>query len=594
MRANLQQRFNKRLPKNEITEAVLQFKKIFHSIGIFTAIINLLMLVPSIYMMQVYDRVLASKNDFTLLMLTAICVGMFALMSALEHVRSMVIIGMGNKIDRDLNKRIFTAAFEQNLKNSGINAGQAMADLATIRQFVTGQGIFAFFDAPWFPIFLIVLFIFNFWVGIFALVAVALLIGVTVLNEKVSKKTLSEANEVSIQSNQSMTNNLRNAEVIEAMGMLENLRNHWLGLHGKYIELQSEASKQAAFFMAITKFLRIAIQSTTIGFAAFLVIKAQMTPGMMIASTFLVGRATAPLEMIIGVWKQWSGVLSAYDRLRGLMEQNPVRPESMSLPKPQGELAVEHLTAGPPGSNKPIIRNVSFGLKPGDVMGLVGPSGSGKSSLARLLVGVWLPMSGSVRLDGADIFHWNKAELGPHIGYLPQDIELFAGTISQNIARFGEVDAQKVIKAAQMAGVHEMILRFPEGYDTKIGDAGVGLSGGQRQRIGLARALFGEPSFLILDEPNSNLDEAGEAALSQSIQKLREQGKTVILISHRPSIITITNKLLVLRDGTVAAFGPTDQVLNSITKKQQTAKQLPETSASDSTTPGQDATPPKA
>ena len=572
MRPNIQNRMRQMIPQNEIIEALLKFKKTFHSIGAFTACINLLMLVPSIYMMQVYDRVLASRNDFTLLMLSVMALGLYALISVLEQIRSMVVIRIGGKMDAYLNKRIYTAAFEQNLKRSGVNAGQALNDLTTIRQFVTGNGMFAFFDAPWFPVYLLVIFLFNFWLGVFALVSTILLVSLAWINELVSKKPLSEANNLAVQSSTVATNNLRNAEVIEAMGMLPNMRSRWYAMHEKFLALQAEASQKASTVTAITKFVQISTQSLILGVAAFLVIKGEVTPGMMIAASILLGRAISPVQQIIGVWKQWSGVVSAYKRLDNLLVDNPVRTAGMELPAPKGQLSVEAVTAAPPGSQVAILKNVSFGLNVGDVMGLIGPSGSGKSTLARLLVGVWPSAMGKVRLDGADIYQWNKDELGPNIGYLPQDIELFAGTISENIARFGNVDADQVIEAAQTAGVHDMILRLPEGYNTKIGDGGAGLSGGQKQRIGLARALYGNPAFLVLDEPNSNLDDVGEIALTQAVLKLRQSGKTIILISHRPNIIRVTNKLLMLRDGLVAAFGPTEEVLKSLAQAQQEAQ----------------------
>lgn len=561
------------IPKSEITEALLQFKKIFRSIGAFTACINLLMLAPSIYMMQVYDRVLASQNEFTLYMLSAMILGLYALISVLEHLRSMVVIRVGGKIDAFLNQRVYTAAFEQNLKQTGVNAGQALNDLTTIRQFVTGNGMFAFFDAPWFPVYLLVIFIFNFWLGVFALVSTLLLLTLAWVNEIVSRKPLAEANSLAVQSSSTATNNLRNAEVIEAMGMLPQLRNRWFDMHKKFLQLQAEASQKAATVTAVTKFVQISTQSLILGVAALLVIKGQVTAGMMIAASILLGRAISPVQQVIGVWKQWSGVVSAYKRLNELLASNPPRQAGMSLPVPNGQLLVETITAAPPGGQVAILKNISFGLNPGDIMGLIGPSGSGKSTLARLLVGVWPAAMGKVRLDGADVYQWNKDELGPHIGYLPQDIELFAGSISENIARFGEVDPEKVIQAATLAGVHDMILHFPQGYDTRVGDAGSGLSGGQKQRIGLARALYGLPAFLVLDEPNSNLDDVGEQALSQAILKLRQMGKTVILISHRPNIIRVTNKLLMLRDGMVAAFGPTEQVLKAMSEAQNQAAQ---------------------
>lgn len=556
------------MPKNEITEALMEFKKIFITIGVFSAVINLLMLVPSFYMLEVYDRVLSSRNEYTLLMLTLMMLGLYALTAVLEHIRSMVVIRIGGRLDSFLNNRVYTAAFEQNLKKSGVNAGQALNDLTTIRQFVTGNGLFAFFDAPWFPIYMLVIFMFNFWVGVFALCSVAVLIVLAWVNELVSKKALTEANTIAVNSSNIATNNLRNAEVIEAMGMLPNLRARWFEMHKQFLSLQAEASQRAAAVSAVTKFVQISVQSLILGLGAVLVIEGSMTGGGMIAGSILLGRALSPVQMIIGVWKQWRGVMSSYERLTHLLISNPPRKPGMSLPAPRGDVSVEAITAAPPGSQNAVLKNVTFALNAGDTLGIIGPSGSGKSSLARLLVGVWPSAMGTVRIDGADVYRWNKDELGPSMGYLPQDIELFAGTISENIARFGDVDPEKVIKAAQMAGVHEMILHFPQGYDTPIGDAGSGLSGGQKQRLGLARALYGDPTVVVLDEPNSNLDDAGEAALTRAIMAMRKAGSTVVIISHRPSILQTTNKLLLMRDGMVQAFGPTDQVLKALAQAQ--------------------------
>ena len=550
------------MPKNEITEALVKFKKVFYAI--FTACINILMLVPSIYMLEVYDRVLVSRNETTLYVLSFMTLGLFALISVLEYIRSMVVIRIGAKMDTFLNNRVYTAAFEQNLRSTGVNAGQALNDLTTIRQFVTGNGMFAFFDAPWFPIYLLVIFVFNFWMGLFAFVSVALLVGLAWLNEIVSRKPLSEANSTAIRSSNMATNNLRNAEVIEAMGMLPNMRKRWYSQHIKFLKLQAEASQKASRISSVTKFVRIAVQSLILGVGALLVIMGDVTSGMMIAGSILLGRALAPVEQIIAVWRQWSSVVAAYHRLQKLLLDNPPREAGMELPRPEGALSVEGVTAAPPMVGVAVLKSVSFQINPGDCLGVIGPSGSGKSTLARLLVGVWRAAVGKVRLDGADVFLWNKDELGPHMGYLPQDIELFAGTISENIARFGDVDSEQVVAAAKLAGVHELILRLPEGYDTPIGDGGLGLSGGEKQRLGLARALYGEPSLIVLDEPNSNLDDIGEIALTQAIIRLRQMRKTVILISHRPNIIRETNKLLVLRDGMVSAFGPTDQVLKDL------------------------------
>ena len=562
----------KNLPKNEISEALLAFKSTFYTIGTFSAIINILLLAPSIYMLQVYDRVLASGNEMTLAMLTVLCLGAFALMGALELIRSFVLVRVGAQFDMRMNKRVYTAAFEQNLKRGGLNAGQSLSDLTTLRQFLTGQGIFAFFDAPWFPVYLLVIFFFQPVLGWFALAGVIILIFLAWLNDRVSHKPLSDANSMSVAAGTLATNNLRNAEVIESMGMLPNLMARWFKLHGRFLHLQAEASEKAGLVGAGTKFVQMSLQSLVLGLGALLVIEGKMTAGMMIAASILVGRALQPVQQLIGVWKSFSSTRTAYERLNNLLTNNPVRPEGMPLPAPRGQIAVEGVSAAPPGANVPVLRNLNFAIMPGDVVGVIGPSGSGKSTLARLLVGVWPAQVGKVRLDGADIYQWNKAELGPHLGYLPQDIELFAGTVSDNIARFGEVDSEKVVLAARRAGVHEMILHLPNGYDTVLGAGGGGLSGGQKQRIGLARAMYGDPAVLVLDEPNSNLDDVGEAALMAAINDLRQRGKTIVLITHRTTVISATNKLLLLRDGVAEMFGPTPQVMQQL--QQNVQKQI--------------------
>lgn len=561
------------LPKNEIMDVLSSFKSAFRTIGVFSAIINLLMLAPSLYMLQVYDRVLQSQNEITLLMLSLLVLGAFSFMSALEFIRSFVVIRVGAKLDMQMNKRIYTAAFEQNLKRGGGNPGQALNDLTQIRQFVTGNGLFAFFDAPWFPIYLAVIFMFDVYLGIFATVAVIIMVILAYVNEVVSSKPLKEANAMAISSNTLATNNLRNAEVIEAMGMLPNLMSRWFKVHSRFLQLQAEASEKSGIVTAISKFVRVSVQSLVLGFGALLVIEGKMTPGMMIAGSILLGKATGPIDQLIGVWKQWSSVKTAYERLNELLSNNQPRKPGMDLPKPLGAVNVEGVTAAPPGSQVAVIKGLTLALQPGDVLGIIGPSGSGKSTLARLLVGVWPSAVGKVRLDGADIYQWNKDQLGPHIGYLPQDIELFSGSVAENIARFGEVDSEKVIEAAKRAGVHDMILHLPKGYDTLLGEGGAGLSGGQKQRLGLARAMYDDPSLLVLDEPNSNLDDIGEQALLAAINNLRQRGKTIVLITHRQSVLSATNKLLLLREGVAAAFGPRDQVLAALAQAQQQAQQ---------------------
>ena len=566
-------KFKFKAPQNEVAQVLTSFKKTFRNIGVFSAVINMLMLMPAIYMLQLYDSVLTSRNEMTLLMLTLIMLGAYIFMGALEYVRSFVLIRVGAQLDMKLNKRVYTAAFEENLKQGNNNAGQALKDLTNLRQFLTGNALFAFFDAPWFPIYLFVIFMFHPALGAFALVGTTILFILAYINEKISHKPLAEANSMAVASTNVASNNLRNAEVIEAMGMLPNIQSRWYKLHSRFLNLQAEASEKAGIVTALSKSFTVALQSLMLGLGALLVLDNSITPGMLIAGSILLGRAIAPVQLLISVWKQIGSTRSAYERLTKLLEQNPAREAGMALPKPKGVISVENITAAPPGGKVAVIKGLTFSLAAGEVLGIIGPSGSGKSTLARLLVGVWPAAAGKVRLDGADVYLWNKDELGPHIGYLPQDIELFAGTVSENIARFGEVHADKVILAAKRAGVHELILNMPSGYDTLLGDGGTGLSGGQKQRLGLARAMYDDPSLIVLDEPNSNLDDVGEQALLAAIIDLRKRGKTIVLITHRTSIISATNKLLLLHDGIAKMFGPTNQVLEALAQQQQQAQQ---------------------
>ncbi|MNF33371.1 ATP-binding cassette, subfamily C, exporter for protease/lipase [Pseudomonas linyingensis] len=551
-------------PRSELAETLFRLRRTFYALAAFSGVINLLMLTPAVYMLQVYDRALVSSNVTTLLMLTLLVVGLYILMGMLEMVRSSVLIRVGNRLDMMLNQRVFTAAFERNLRRAGGNPSQALQDLSQVRQFLTGNGLFAFFDAPWTPIYLVVISLVHPLLGVITLIGSLLLVGLAWLTETSTRKPLAEANQAAMTSAAYANNNLRNAEVIEAMGMLPAIRQRWFGNHLRILELQSLASDRAAWITGLTRFVRITLQSLILGAGALLAIQGEITPGMMIACSILGGRALAPVEQAIATWKQLLSSRTAWARLSALLQDFPARKESMPLPKPTGILSVEGAFANAPGTNLPILRAISFNLSPGEALGVIGPSASGKSTLARLLVGIWPAQAGKVRLDGADVFQWNKEELGPWLGYLPQDVELFEGTIAENIARFGEVDGDAVIQAARQAGVHEMILRLPQGYDTRLSADGGALSGGQKQRVALARALYGDPSLIVLDEPNSSLDDVGEAALIQALSDLKRRGKTLVLISHRPTVLNIVDKILLLREGTVNMFGNRDEVFAAL------------------------------
>ncbi|EDV5273678.1 type I secretion system permease/ATPase [Salmonella enterica subsp. enterica serovar Mbandaka] len=547
--------------RGELARALLTYKSSFVHIGVFSGVINILMLAPALYMLQVYDRVLTSGNEMTLLMLTVILLGMYAFMGALEWVRSVVVLRLGTGFDRQLAPRVYDAAFSANLRTGKLNAAQPLEDLQQLRQFATGQSLFALFDAPWFPVYVLVMFYFHPALGWFALGGTVLLMCVAWINERVSRPHLQRAGELAIASRRDAGANLRNAEAIAGMGMLANLRRRWAGQHLGYVREQNLASARMAKIQGWNKSLRMAVQSLALGLGAWLVLEHQMTAGMMIAGSILLGRALAPIDQIIGASRQWTQVKEAERRLSRLLEDFPPLAKGMDFPRPAGNLAVEQLLAAPPNQTQAVLHGIHFKLAAGETLVVIGPSGSGKTTLARCLVNAWPPLRGKVRLDSAPLDQWRPEALGALVGYLPQDVQLFAGTVAENIARFGEVNEAKVIAAAQMAGVHELILQLPEGYQTRLGENGMGLSGGQRQRVGLARALYGEPCLVVLDEPNANLDEAGDAMLAEAIGRIKRAGITLVLITHKPNILKQADKLLILHAGAQADFGPLAEVM---------------------------------
>lgn len=559
---------------NEIKQILLSFRSIFYSLGIFSFIMNFLMLAPTFYMLQVYDRVLPSRNEMTLVMLSIILIFLFLVYAILEYVRSLIVIRMGNEFELQLNESVYTSAFKANLNQVNLNPGQAITDLTTLRQFLTGSTLFVILDAPWFPINLVIIFLFNLKVGVFALVGTLILVILAYCNEKFSKQDLSTASRQFVAANHLVINNLRNAEVIEALGMLHNLRNRWRSWHLGYLALQAKASERASLIGSLTKFTRGVFQSLILGFGAYLALTNELSAGMVIAGSILMGRVMSPVEGIIGAWKQLDSMRNAYQRLNLLLNAFPKSIDRMALPSPTGRLTLEQVTSGPPGSKIATIKNISLELNPGEVLGVLGASGSGKSSLAKLMVGVWPAAVGKVRLDSADLFNWDKGKLGKFLGYLPQDVELFSGTVCENIARFGEVDAEKVVRASKLTGLHDFILHLPQGYDTVIADGGQNLSGGQRQRIGLARSVYDDPCLIVLDEPNSNADQAGELALVELIKGLQKSQKTIVIITHRTQIVSLTTKLLLLHDGITQLYGSTEEVLSRLKDNAQTTHQI--------------------
>jgi ATP-binding cassette subfamily C protein EexD len=558
---------------DELKAALKASRGSFLYAGLFSLFINLLMLLPALYMLQVYDRVLTSSSVSTLVALTTLVVVLFMVMGLLDIARTWVLVRVSARLDMELNRRLFTAMFDAGLRYGRPSGAQPLSDLTNLRQFLTGQGLFAFFDTPWIPIYLAVLFLLHpvlGWVGLGGLIVI---VALAVLNEVSTRKPLNAANSLAVQSSNAVNGHLRNAEALEAMGMLDSVHRRWLARHTEMLKLQARASDRAGFVANTSKAFRITLQSLILGTGAFLAIQHQITPGAMIAGSILLGRALAPVDLLIGSWKHFLAARSAYSRLKSLLLTIPPREASMRLPTPKGELSAEQLTVVPPGATKAVLQGISFHVPVGEAVGIIGPSAAGKSTLARAILGVWPATAGGVRLDGASISDWNRDELGPQVGYLPQDVELMDGSVSENIARFAEVDPDAVVAAAEKAGVHEMILRLPEGYDTAIGEGGVVLSGGQRQRIGLARALYGSPRLVVLDEPNSNLDDHGEAALLTAMRHLKHSRATVLVITHRPSLLHSVDRIMVLREGRIHLFGPKDQVLAEFARPATVMKQ---------------------
>ena len=558
--------------ESELKQTIIKAKKSIFMAGLFSMFINVLMLVPPLYMLQLYDRVLTSRSESTLYMLTLIVIVLFVTMGLLEVVRSRVLVKFGNRFANILSNRIFESTFELANKKPEAASSRLMGDFTQLRQFLTGNGLFAFFDAPWIPIYIIVLFLFHPYFGFFAIFAAITLVAITFLNEYTTKEKMDNANTLNRDSMMQLEANIRNAEVINAMGMKTNVRKKWEEKYFGFLNAQNDASNKAGIWSNLSKTLRMFFQSMILGLGAYLAVNMELSAGMMIAGSIIMGRALAPLDLMINTWKGFSGARMSYKRIDQLLKDFPKNKEYMELPAPKGFISVEGVYAKPPASNKYTLENLNFSINKGDILGVIGASAAGKSTLARIILGVWPVQIGTVRIDGADISQWDREHLGKYIGYLPQDIELFSGTISENIARFNEVDSQKVIEAAMKAGVHEMILRLPEGYDTVIGSGAVVLSGGQRQRIGLARAIYDNPVFVVLDEPNSNLDEQGELALLKTVEELKQSGTTVVIITHRPNILKVTNKILIMNSGKIERYASTEEILGAVAKQNQAAQ----------------------
>lgn len=554
--------------EDEIKKILNKFKTTFLHIGIFSFFINILALSAPLYMLAVYDVVMPSKSTDTLIFVTAIVTVFFVGMGVLEYIRNKVLIIVSNKMDALVNERIYNAAFELALKYPGKNNLQPVNDLNKIKVFLSGNAILSFFDLPWFPVYIFIMFLFDPIYGLTGVVAAFIILILTYTSTVVTKKYLEHSIKAKTKSDGFLMNQLRNAEIVEAMGMRKPLFKEWMKHHYDFLKSQTDAGSKSALYTNLTKSFRMYASSMMYGVGAVLAIVGSISPGMIIAGAVLLGRALAPISQLAATWKHFVEAKVAYKRLNGLLSEFPESKQKLSLPEPKGKIDIVGVVAIAPLGKNPILKNITMTIFPGEFIGLIGPSGSGKTSLAKVMLGLWPPAAGEVKIDKANISQYNREELGKHIGYLPQDIEIFEGTIAENIARFQEADPQEIIEAAMLAEVHELILNLPDGYETKIGAGGANLSGGQKQRLALARALFRKPKIIVLDEPNSNLDDVGEQALLTALTKLKGES-TIIVISHKVNILQATDKLAVLRDGVLAMYGPRAQVLNELNRGQK-------------------------
>ena len=551
----------------KLTRVISLFQPLRHillTLILFSMVLNVLMLAPSLYMLQVYDRVLTSQNKFTLLALTLIILLAYLAIGFIEWIRSSMLVRLSAAMDLTASDRIHAAAFAQTPLARSTSPAQVMQDFSAVRQVVTGSVVLALLDLPWAPLYIALLFVFAWPLGVLAVVGMLLLTVIAIISERVTKEPLAESGKIASQAAFMLNKHHRHIEIISALGMIPVLGKRWQAQNKEALLLQIQASSKMSKLSALGRYIRLTLQSMTLGMGAFLVLEGKMSGGMMIAGSILLGRALAPVEQLIGSWKQLVSGLAAHQRLQLLLDDEKKTDQPFALPPPKGQISVEGVTVVLEAKSEPVLRNIKFSLVVGDTLAVVGPSASGKSTLARTLLGLIAPHTGDVRLDGADIRQWPREKLGQYVGYLPQDIELFEGTVAENIARFQEVDASLIIAAAQLAHVHDMILRLPKGYDTLVGEGGAMLSGGQRQRLALARAVFGQPRFVVLDEPNSNLDDQGDRALAQTLLDLKKQGATVIVISHRTSILTVVDKMLLLQEGTQVSFGSREQVMKQL------------------------------
>lgn len=543
------------LARSELGRSIWTFRREFVWVGVFSFFCNLLLLSPTLYMLQVFDRVMLSQNEFTLIGLTLIAVLFFAVMGFAEWVRSRLLVRAGVRFDEFLNSRVFKSSFDANLNLMASNPVQSFSDLTNLRQFLTGNGIFALFDTPWTPIYMAVLFMIHPWLGALSIVLTCVLGFLAWFSHKLTAAGSVQASDAVVKSNTYLQGKLAHVETVVSLGMLANLRRHWLMLYSDQSEKSLTAIDLQHQVQALVKFVQYTQQSLILAMGAWLAIRGEISAGAMVASNALAANALRPIGTLVSTWRQFADAQASYLRLEQLMKKYPDRGAVHVADEVRGQITLRQLVASAPGRQRPILQGLDVSFNAGEVVAIVGPSGAGKSTLARCIIGIWPDVQGQVLLDGHDINAWARDDLGPHLGYLPQDIELFEGTIAENIGRFGDLQSELVIDAAKRTGIHDMILRFPKGYDTPMGVAGGMLSGGQRQRVGLARAIYGNPALVVLDEPNANLDDVGEAALIRTVQNLRQEGKTVFMVVHQRNLLSVADRVLVLNDGMITQFG---------------------------------------
>ncbi|MEM6305727.1 MAG: type I secretion system permease/ATPase [Pseudomonadota bacterium] len=565
-------------PKSPLAQAYGRFRAILGTTVLFSFFSNLLMFVGPLYMLQVYDRVLASRNENTLIMISAISIALLVTYGLLEFIRSKLLVRAGLQFDDMLANPAFNRVIRHQLANPNGSAQVTLQDVDRVREFLTGQGILAFFDAPWVPLFLALCFAFHPWLGGVATVGAVIIFILALANEFSTRSLLQEAGSANQGATHFINTTMQNAEVIRAMGMEKQLTKRWMEQHDTVLDKQARASGRAGAIMASSKFVRMSLQIAILGTGAYLAILQEISPGIMIAASIVMGRALAPVEQAVGQWKQFVAARQSHHRLTTIFGMLDDEEERMELPTPKGSIAVQSLIATAPGAksgggSKPaLLKGITFAVNAGEVLAVIGPSGSGKSTLVRHLVGAMQPASGTVRLDGTELQHWDPEQLGKHMGYMPQDVKLFRGSVAENISRFVDKPGDaEIVQAAQLSGAHEMIQTLGDGYDTDVGDGGQSLSGGQRQRVGLARAIFRLPNIVVLDEPNSNLDAHGEQALAACIKELKKRGKTVVIVTHKANLLAMTDKTLMLVNGQIEKFGPTREMFAQQAQAQQEA-----------------------